>query len=76
MTPRRAPQHTVFMLRIVPILAPLPNVTSRIDGLGTATATGAVGCADGCTATSGVGGAFSSTVGIGGLGVTATIGAG
>jgi hypothetical protein len=50
-----------------------------IDGLGIATATGAVGCADGWTAISGVGRAFSSTVGVaiaGGLGVTAAIGAG
>jgi len=30
MAPRRTAQHTVFILRIVPILAPLPHVASHI----------------------------------------------
>jgi hypothetical protein len=30
MAPRRAAQHTVFILRIVPILAPLPHIASHI----------------------------------------------
>src|ERR1700736_86934 len=30
MAPRRTAQHTVFILRIVPVLAPLPHVASHI----------------------------------------------
>ena len=74
--------HGVRVAGICGLLKPLAGFAvgcGVVDGLGIAIATGAVGCAVGWTATCGVSGAFSLTVGVAifaGLGVTAAVGAG